>query len=48
MFFCFQYYGHRAKMRVVDREEELENLNLKAMDIAKAVADITAREAVGW
>lgn len=37
----FQYYGHRAKLRVVGREDELEVLNHKALDIAKEVADRT-------
>ena len=43
----FQYYGHRAKLRVVDREDELETLNLRALDIAKEVADRTGRLLAG-
>ncbi|VDI24542.1 betaine--homocysteine S-methyltransferase 1-like [Mytilus galloprovincialis] len=36
---AYTYYGHRAKLRVVGREDELETLNFKALDIAKEVAD---------
>jgi len=36
---AFTYYGHREKMRLVGREDELENLNRKALQIAKKVAD---------
>lgn len=46
-YIMFQYYGHRAKLRVVDREDELETLNLRALDIAKEVADRTGRLLAG-
>lgn len=36
---AFTYYGHREKMRVVGREEDLEALNRQALQIAKEVAD---------
>jgi len=36
---CFlQYYAHREKMRDVGREDELETINRKALQIAKEVA----------
>lgn len=35
---AFTYYGHRAKMRAVGREGDLERLNRDAVRIAKAVA----------
>ena len=38
---CFQYYGHRHKMGVIGREDELEKLNLKALKLARDVADRT-------
>src|SRR5579859_15088 len=36
---AFTYYGHRAKMRAVGRESDLERLNRDAVRIARAVAD---------
>ncbi|XP_067675735.1 betaine--homocysteine S-methyltransferase 1-like isoform X1 [Haliotis asinina] len=38
---AFTYYGHRAKMRMIGREDELETLNLAALEIARDVADRT-------
>jgi betaine-homocysteine S-methyltransferase len=35
---AFTYYGHREKMKVIGREDELEALNLKAVEIAREVA----------
>jgi len=35
---AFTYYGHREKMRLVGREHQLEELNRKAIRIAKEVA----------
>ncbi len=35
---AFTYYGHREKMRVVGREDDLEALNRRALQIAKEVA----------
>eukprot|EP01089_Gocevia_fonbrunei_P015361 TRINITY_DN447_c0_g1_i1.p1 TRINITY_DN447_c0_g1~~TRINITY_DN447_c0_g1_i1.p1 ORF type:complete len:370 (+),score=67.07 TRINITY_DN447_c0_g1_i1:40-1110(+) len=32
------YYGHREKMRIIGREDQLEELNLQALKIAKEVA----------
>ena len=36
-----QYYGHRAKLRVIGKEEILEPLNRKALQLARKVADDT-------
>ena len=36
-----QYYGHRDKLRVIGREDELEQLNRAALRIARKVADDT-------
>ncbi|MHB8627403.1 MAG: homocysteine S-methyltransferase family protein [Aggregatilineales bacterium] len=36
---AFTYYGHRAKMRAIGRESDLERLNRDAVRIARAVAD---------
>jgi betaine-homocysteine S-methyltransferase len=36
---AFTYYGHREKLRVIGREDDLEPLNRNALRIAKAVAD---------
>jgi betaine-homocysteine S-methyltransferase len=36
---AFTYYGHRAKMRAIGRENDLERLNRDAVRIAKAIAD---------
>ncbi|KAL8602635.1 hypothetical protein ACOMHN_018172 [Nucella lapillus] len=35
---AFTYYGHREKMKVIDREDQVEQLNLKALKMAKEVA----------
>jgi betaine-homocysteine S-methyltransferase len=35
---AFTYYGHREKMKTVGREEELEALNHKAVQIAREIA----------
>jgi betaine-homocysteine S-methyltransferase len=35
---AFTYYGHREKMKVIGREGELEELNHKAVQIAKEIA----------
>ena len=37
----FQYYGHRTKLQVIGREDELEKLNRDALRIARKVADET-------
>ena len=34
----FQYYAHREKLRVIGKEDILENINRKALSIAKEVA----------
>ena len=36
-----QYYAHREKMRLIGREDELEHINRKALQIARQVADET-------
>lgn len=36
---AFTYYGHRAKMRTIAREDDLEPLNRQALRLAKEVAD---------
>ncbi len=36
---AFTYYGHRAKMRAIGRESDLERLNRDAVRIARAVAN---------
>ncbi|MGD2187139.1 MAG: homocysteine S-methyltransferase family protein [Desulfobacterales bacterium] len=36
---AFTYYGHRSKMKSVGLEDQLESLNLKAVELAKNVAD---------
>jgi len=35
---AFTYYGHREKMKTIGREDELEELNHKAVKIAKEIA----------
>src|SRR5438067_10670097 len=32
------YYAHREKLRVIGRENDLESINRRALEIAKAVA----------
>lgn len=36
---AFTYYGHREKLRLIGREDELEKLNLTALGLARSVAD---------
>lgn len=36
---AFTYYGHRAKMRAIGRESDLERLNRDAVRLAKKIAD---------
>nr|KAG5706936.1 hypothetical protein BaRGS_021442 [Batillaria attramentaria] len=36
---AFTYYGHREKLRLIGREDELEKLNLTALSLARSVAD---------
>jgi hypothetical protein len=36
-----QYYGHREKLRLIGREDDLEKLNRVALKIAREVADET-------
>ncbi|KAK3096933.1 hypothetical protein FSP39_004915 [Pinctada imbricata] len=36
---AFTYYGHREKLRLIGREDDLEKLNRVALKIAKEVAD---------
>src|SRR5436309_1664082 len=38
---AFTYYAHRAKLRIIDREKDLESMNRQALRIAKKVADDT-------
>ncbi|GFN89866.1 betaine--homocysteine s-methyltransferase 1-like [Plakobranchus ocellatus] len=38
---AFTYYGHRDKLRLIGKEDELENLNRKALSMAKDVAKAT-------
>ena len=40
-FSILQYYGHREKLRVAGREEEVEKLNIEALRLAREVADQT-------
>jgi len=35
------YYGHREKLRIVGKEDALEELNLAALKIAREVVDET-------
>ena len=41
MIVPLQYYGHRAKLRLVNREIDLETLNRRALKMAREVADKT-------
>jgi betaine-homocysteine S-methyltransferase len=36
---AFTYYGHREKLKIIDKEDILEPLNRQALQIAKEVAD---------
>lgn len=38
---AFTYYGHRSKLRVIGREDELEKFNREALRIARQVANET-------
>src|SRR5919112_6844548 len=38
---AFTYYAHREKLRIIGREEALEQINRQALSIAKEVADET-------
>src|ERR687885_1073375 len=35
---AFTYYAHREKLRVIGRENDLERINRKALEIAKEVS----------
>ena len=37
--FLLQYYAHRAKLRVIGKEDILETLNRTALKVARQVAD---------
>ena len=37
----FQYYGHREKLRLIGKEDQLETINRKALSIASEVAKAT-------
>lgn len=41
VFYCWQYYGHRKKLQVINREDDLEALNRSALRIARQVATET-------
>ena len=41
MIIPLQYYAHRAKLRLVNREIDLETLNRRALKMAREVADKT-------
>ena len=44
LFRCIQspqYYAHRAKLEVIDREKDIEKMNRDALRIAREVADNT-------
>ena len=45
--FLFKYYTHREKMRLIGREDDLENVNRKALKIARQVADATGTMMAG-
>lgn len=36
---AFTYYAHRQKLKVIGREDALENINRQALRIARSVAD---------
>jgi len=44
---AFTYYGHREKLRLIKREDQLEELNRKAIEIAKKVATKTGTLTAG-
>src|SRR5438034_9816894 len=41
------YYAHREKLRVIGREQDLERINRRALEIAKAVATDTGTLVAG-
>ena len=41
MYTFLQYYGHREKLKLVGREDELEKFNRNALRMAREVADKT-------
>src|SRR5690242_6185496 len=45
---AFTYYGHRAKLRVIGKEDILEPLNRQALSIAAAVATDTGTLLAGY
>jgi betaine-homocysteine S-methyltransferase len=44
---AFTYYAHREKLRVIGREQDLERINRKALEIAKKVARETGTMVAG-
>ncbi len=44
---AFTYYGHRAKLRLIGREKDLEPMNRQALRIAKKVARATGTLVAG-
>ena len=38
---AFTYYGHREKLKLIGREHDLVDLNVKALRLARGVADRT-------
>ncbi|XP_056000740.1 betaine--homocysteine S-methyltransferase 1-like [Ostrea edulis] len=38
---AFTYYAHREKLRLINRESDLKAMNMKALEIARGVADQT-------
>src|SRR3954466_9479386 len=36
---AFTYYAHREKLRIIGREDDLERINRRALEIAKEVSD---------
>ncbi|XP_048740860.1 S-methylmethionine--homocysteine S-methyltransferase BHMT2-like isoform X2 [Ostrea edulis] len=38
---AFTYYAHREKLRLINRESDLKTMNMKALEIAREVADQT-------
>ena len=44
---AFTYYGHRAKLRLIGREQDLEPMNRQALEIAKKVARETGTLVAG-
>ena len=44
---AFTYYGHRSKMKAVGLEDQLETLNVRAVELAKNVTDANGRLTAG-